>query len=123
MDQQQHLIERIRAGAVSETDLIRLLRDDRLLVRANALMALATSPPADEWLVVDAVKHAALDENSNVKIVGTLSQRILAAMVLSRMGSAYALDVLASVESVLSVSERSDLEYNLKFNWLGEEGR
>jgi hypothetical protein len=84
----QTTIDRIHSPASSEEELLQLLADERALVRANVLLELGKRGATNEQRVVQAVVSAAhASAQADVKLMGTVNQRVLAVAVLAWLGT------------------------------------
>lgn len=112
----QALVEQIRSGDIPDAELIALLHDTRLIVRANALIALSKKRLKDDTFVVESVKAAAMSAESEQKVLGSLTQKMLAAIVLKKLGSSRAHDAFNQVVKGWTETELSDLKWHLSNN-------
>lgn len=80
----QSTIDRIRSKSVSDEELLELLTDARALVRANVLMALVNRPSQNGERIAKAVAKAAhAPAHSDVRLMGSVNQRILSVATLA----------------------------------------
>jgi len=80
----QATIDRIHSGALGESELLQLLTDDRALVRANVLLELPKRTLISAGLVTSAVVQAAhAPDQAEVRLMGTVTQRVLAVATLA----------------------------------------
>ena len=79
----QQAINKIHCSATSIEDLLNLLEDQRGIVRANVLFELPNREISDDSGVVTALKEAATNELSNVKLMGNVTQRKFAIATLA----------------------------------------
>ncbi len=105
----QSVIDSIKQNHFSEPELINLLKDDRALVRANVLMALPRRSMTNPQRIVDAIAAASEAANSQVKLMGTTTQRKLAIATLAWLGVDAARETFDRVIDTLSAGEREEI--------------
>lgn len=116
---QQKLIDECSSPNVTELRLLELLADPRMMVKANAIFALAKREPEEEHHVVDALVSLAHSETARRKVIGTLNERMLAAFGLAKIGSPLAQKRFEELRAEMSEEEQQDLEWNIENNDLG----
>ena len=116
---QQEAIDECSSPNVTEHRLLELLADARMMVRANAIFALAKREPEEEENVVDAIASIAHSETATRKVIGTLNERMLAAFGLAKIGSPLAQERFEELRAEMSETEQQDLDWNIENNDLG----
>ena len=114
----QDTIHECHSGSTREERLVAMLSDDRLMVRANAVIALARRKAENDASVVAALLKVARSSSAKSIVFGTVSEVILAAMTLKSIASPEALKAFASIQAVLTPAEREQLLWNLQNNTL-----
>lgn len=80
----QQTIDRIHSHELRDEELLDLLADGRALVRANVLLELASRPLKDGELIAQAVVKAAhAPAHCDVRLMGSVTQRVLAVATLA----------------------------------------
>lgn len=103
----QATIDRIHSGALSEGDLLQLLTDARALVRANVLLELPKRKLVSAELVTSAVVQAArAPDHADVRLMGTVTQRVLAVATLAWLRTDNAKAAFESELNSLGEAER-----------------
>jgi hypothetical protein len=100
-----------------ESRLLALLRDNRSIVRSNALLALASRQPVDEPAVLAALLHVVSAAEVSAKpLIGTMTERMMAAYALHGIGTPLSCTALREVENLLTKTELEDLHWNFLNN-------
>jgi hypothetical protein len=114
----QDTIHECHSASTREERLVAMVSDDRLMVRANAVIALARRKVENEASVVAALMMVARTNSAKSIVFGTVSEVILAAMALKSIASPEALKAFASIQAALTPTEREQLLWNLQNNTL-----
>jgi hypothetical protein len=112
----QQAIDECLSESTDESRLIELISSDQSIVRGNAIMALARRVPRDEMGVITALQRGAASKSSLTILIGTMSEKMLAAAALKTIGTPAALEAFQSIFDTFSPSEQEDLVWNIKSN-------
>lgn len=109
----QETVQLLRSGEVPVEDIRRLLHDDSIVVRANALEALVNHARHGEGLL-DEIREAATSPENQVRLMGTISVAHVAVACLMRVGGDRAVAVARDLIASWPEPDRTDLLWYLK---------
>ncbi len=116
----QEVIERIRAGGLTATELIGHFSHPSALVRVNAMEVLASC--GEQTLeAVEAFRRVALDPGNRTRLLGVLTVADIAVACLLRIGSSAADETANELIALQKEPHRSDLVWYLRSEGLARE--
>ena len=109
----QKTVSRLRSGETPLGEVIDLLHDTSIVVRANALEALIPHVQHDDRLL-EQLKAAVVEPENQVRLVGTISVAHVALGCLLRVGGGKATEVAKSLIDTWPEPDRTDLLWYLR---------
>lgn len=109
----QETVRHLRSGEVSVEDIRRLLHDDSIVVRANALEALVNHARHEEGLLHE-IREAATSPENQIRLMGTISVAHVAVACLMRVGGDRAVEAARGLIASWPEPDRTDLLWYLK---------
>lgn len=116
----QETVRHLRSGEASVEDICRLLHDDSIVVRANALEVLVDHARHEEGLL-DKIHEAATSPGNKARLMGTITVAHVAVACLMRVGSDRAIEAARGLIASWPELDRSDLLWYLKSEGLATQ--
>ena len=105
------LIKECHLDSTSEERLLTFLGDQQMLVRVNALLALAKRRPSDEERLVREILKAASAATRSDILIGTMTEPMFAALTLERIGTTAAREASNVLRATMTREQKEDLAW------------